>query len=119
MQKMNLRRHLSVDKLGLTVPEGGDPEECNLVSASGMGWFPGYAIDTQLGERLNVAFGEDSWNVSERGDDMLFNPPGDAGDSLGGSSFTASGQHWVYIFKMVKPCWRVLTACRHTIKGRS
>ena len=99
LQKMNLRRHLSVDKLGLTVPEGGDPEECNLVSASGMGWFPGYAIDTQLGERLNVAFGEDSWNVSERGDDMLFNPPGDAGDSLGGSSFTASGQHWVYIFK--------------------
>ena len=99
IQKMNLRRHLSVDKQGLTLPEGGDPEECNLVSATGMGWFPGYAIDTQLGERMNVAFGEDSWNVMERGDDMIFNPPGEWIDPSGMDSFTASGQHWIYIFK--------------------
>jgi hypothetical protein len=40
----------------------------------GMGWFPGYAINIETGERLNVAFGEDSKQISENGRDMLWNP---------------------------------------------
>ena len=99
LQKMNLRRHLSVDKQGLTVPEGGDPFECDLVSGSGMGWFPGYAIDTQTGERLNMAFGEDSWIVSQNGRDMLFNPGPQLTSEPLGSQVYAGGQHWVYVFK--------------------
>lgn len=99
MEKMFLRSHASVDKNGLTLSEGGNASQCSLVSGTGMGWFPGYAIDTQTGERLNVAFGEDSWLVSENGDDMLFNP--------GSTSYTpgllgvfhAGGQHWIYVFK--------------------
>ena len=26
----------------------------------GMGWFPGYAIDVETGQRLNIFFGENS-----------------------------------------------------------
>ena len=52
---------------------GGNASECGLVSDTGMSWFPGYAIDTQTGERLNIAFGEDSWLVTENGDDMIYN----------------------------------------------
>ncbi len=40
----------------------------------GMGWFPGYAIDLGTGERLNMAFGEDSWLSADNGKDMLWNP---------------------------------------------
>ena len=38
---------------------------------TGMGWFPGYAIDLGTGERLNMAFGEDSWLSADNGKDML------------------------------------------------
>ena len=39
-----------------------------------MGWFPGYAIDVTTGERLNMAYGEDSWLGNHGGNDMMFNP---------------------------------------------
>ena len=39
-----------------------------------MGWFPGYAIDIQTGERLNIIFAEDSWLTNENGNDMIWNP---------------------------------------------
>ena len=88
---MNLRRYLSVDKHGQTVEQGGIAEECNLTSPFGMGWFPGYAIDTQTGERLNMAFGEDSWLSADNGRDMIWNPSS--------SVNYVGGQHWVYVFK--------------------
>jgi hypothetical protein len=40
----------------------------------GMGWFPGYAIDIEAGERLNMAFSENSWLASDNGRDMIWNP---------------------------------------------
>ena len=91
IEKMNLRRYLSVDKHGQTVEQGGIAEECNLISPFGMGWFPGYAIDTQTGERLNMAFGEDSWLSADNGRDMIWNPSS--------SVNYVGGQHWVYVFK--------------------
>ena len=33
--------------------------------------FPGYAIDLETGERLNIIFSEDSWLTSENGNDMM------------------------------------------------
>jgi hypothetical protein len=88
---MNLRRHASVDKLGRTAAEGGNATEANLTSNVGMGWFPGYAIDLSTGERLNMAFGEDSWLSADNGKDMLWNPS---------PNFQyAGGQHWIYVFK--------------------
>jgi len=67
--KMILRRHASVDKLGRTVAEGADPAEATLngLQPTGMSWFPGYAIDIGTGERLNLAFGEDSWLSADNG----------------------------------------------------
>jgi hypothetical protein len=65
-----------------------------------MGWFPGYVIDVGTGERLNVAFGENSWFTGENGNDMLFNPTnrlfGLSGQLLFG------GQHWIYVFKNIR-----------------
>jgi len=40
----------------------------------GTSWFPGYAIDVETGERLNIIFGEDSYLQTENGRDMLWNP---------------------------------------------
>ena len=96
--KMNLRRHPSVDKLGRTKAQGGTASEIELYNNAtgemtevGMGWFPGYAIDVATGERLNMAFGEDSWFSADNGNDMLFNPS---------PNFQyAGGQHWIYVFK--------------------
>ena len=99
MEKMFLRSHASVDKDGLTQAEGGNAAQCELVSGSGMGWFPGYAIDTQTGERLNIAFGEDSKMTTENGDDMVFNPGSSGYSEANGDAFHAGGQHWIYVFK--------------------
>ena len=91
LEKMNLRRHASVDKYGLTAAEGGNAGEANLTNNVGMSWFPGYAIDLTTGERLNMAFGEDSWLSADNGKDMVWNPSPNAKYS--------GGQHWIYVFK--------------------
>src|SRR5262249_8666457 len=57
------RNHASVDKNGNPATQGSgasdSPDAPNFISETGMGWFPGYAINIETGERLNVAFGED------------------------------------------------------------
>ena len=40
----------------------------------GMSWFPGYAINIETGQRLNVAFGEASDLGDQNGRDMIWNP---------------------------------------------
>ncbi len=57
------RRSPSVDKNGQ--PDG---------TGNGMGWFPGYAINVETGERLNIMFSENSADPANNGADMLFNP---------------------------------------------
>ena len=98
-EKMGLRRHPSVDKNGRTVAQGGDPYFATLNGQQpfGMSWFPGYAIDVGTGERLNMAFGEDSWAAADNGDDMIFNPSSRIQGGLG--NVYAAGQHWIYVFK--------------------
>ena len=58
-----LRKSQSVDKNGN--PDG---------TGTGMGWFPGYAIDIESGARLYMAFGENSFLGGENGADMIWNP---------------------------------------------
>jgi hypothetical protein len=60
-----------------------------------MGWFPGYAINIETGERLNIMFGENSWLVADNGRDMLWNPSSRIYDDAGTPVF--GGQHYVYI----------------------
>ncbi|MFW5804937.1 MAG: hypothetical protein ACOCVX_00265, partial [Bacteroidales bacterium] len=85
--RFDLRQHPSVDKYGDTIP--GD-------TTHGMGWFPGYAIDVRTGERLNMAFGEDSWLAGENGNDMMWNPSSSVYDTLNGPRF--GGKHYIYVF---------------------
>lgn len=77
--RFSLRQHASVDKNGnYANPDakaGEDPESANYISATGMGWFPGYAIDIETGARLNMVYGEDSFYPELNGRDMMFNPP--------------------------------------------
>ncbi|MCH2197484.1 MAG: hypothetical protein MK081_01775 [Flavobacteriales bacterium] len=99
-EKMRLRRHPSVDKFGRTVAEGASASEATMDGAQpiGMGWFPGYAIDVGTGERLNIAFGEDSWFSADNGNDMIWNPSSRLTSNLGNTVY-AGGQHWIYVFK--------------------
>ncbi len=73
-----VRAGQSVDKDGNPAPMGSgpstNPEDPNYINESGMGWFPGYAINLETGERLNIMYGEDSWLVGQNGRDMMFNP---------------------------------------------
>ncbi len=89
--KMKLRQRPSVDKNGN--PDGS--------GTTGMGWFPGYAIDVGTGERLNMAFGEDSWLVGENGRDMIWNPSSRLYTDIGAQTLFG-GQHWIYIFKNLR-----------------
>ena len=108
-EKMRLRRHPSVDKMGRKPGDDGyvsSEANPNGDQPVGMSWFPGYAIDVGTGERLNMAFGEDSWLGADNGKDMIFNPSDriySGGGGWGGGGMQtgvyAGGQHWIYIFK--------------------
>ena len=67
----------------------------NYINEYGMGWFPGYAINIETGERLNIMFSENSWLVSNNGRDMQLNPTSTLYDPLGMPIF--GGQHYVYV----------------------
>jgi len=82
-RKLEPRRAHSVDING------------NQEAGYGMGWFPGYAINIETGERLNIMFGEDSWLVPYNGKDMKFNPTSNVFSSTDGVIF--GGKHFIYI----------------------
>lgn len=101
-KKMMRRSSLSVDKNGLNATQAGfNAAEGNLNGATGMGWFPGYAYNLETGERLNMAFGEDSWLVNENGADMKWNPTSNDG-VFNMNTFNYDpvfgGKHYIYVF---------------------
>ncbi|MCH2231459.1 MAG: T9SS type A sorting domain-containing protein [Crocinitomicaceae bacterium] len=81
-----LRESPSVDKNGN--PDGS--------GTTGLGWFPGYAIDVESGARLYMMFGENSFLVSDNGADMIWNPTDRLADDNG--SPILGGQHAFYVF---------------------
>lgn len=90
------RGRASVDKNGRSAGQAGyNSSEGDLVSSSGMGWFPGYAIDVETGRRLNIAFGENSFLGGQNGTDMLWNPTSRMYDNVGNPVF--GGQHVIYV----------------------
>ena len=68
---------------------------------AGWSYFPGYAVDIETGERLNMAFGENSWLVAQNGNDMKWNPTDVATifppDNVSGG-YVFGGQHYIYVF---------------------
>ncbi len=112
--RFGLRQSPSVDKDGnpaasMDMAPSDNPNDPNYIGGYGMGWFPGYAINVETGERLNIMFGEDSYASSHNGRDMLFNPPSidpDIPHELDPSIFRQvsrepvfGGQHYVYIMR--------------------
>jgi hypothetical protein len=89
--KLNLRKHNSVDKNG-NEAAGID----NNDFPTGMGWFPGYAINIETGERLNMAFGEDSWFGNENGNNMRWDPT--STNYTNGNVPVFGGKHYIYVF---------------------
>lgn len=97
-EKLNMRSALSVDKNGFHAGMTGynsSEGDFNGTQPTGMGWFPGYAVNLETGERLNMAFGEDSWYVSENGADMRWNP---TSTGLVNNEPVFGGKHYIYIF---------------------
>lgn len=100
-EAFHLRAGRSVDKEGRTVLNGGtsdqnDTNAADFVGAYGMGWFPGYAINLETGERLNMAFGENSAFIGENGRDMLWNPTENEHTQFAGPLW--GGCHYIYVF---------------------
>ena len=89
----------SIDKNG---SEDGD--------GTGMSWFPGYAVDVETGERLNIFFGENGAYTDEFAQfytdevtltqDMIFNPSDQVvipeALQFGIFGFFGGGQHYIY-----------------------
>ncbi|MEO0469673.1 MAG: hypothetical protein AAF206_08645 [Bacteroidota bacterium] len=76
----------NVDKTGTS--QGAKTEDDH-----GLGWFPGYAINVNTGQRLSLFFGESEWDRLNRGNDMLFNPTSDFGQNLD----RVGGRHYVWV----------------------
>ncbi|MFN9595706.1 MAG: hypothetical protein ACK560_02855 [Bacteroidota bacterium] len=82
----DLRKGQSVGKDGL--PDG---------TGTGLGWFPGYAVNLETGERLNMAFGENSLLTDENGRDMRWNPTENKFDPVSDEPLFG-GMHYIYVF---------------------
>ena len=80
-----MRKSNSVDKNGNDDGTG-----------TGMGWFPGYAIDLESGARLYMSFGENSFLVSDNGSDMIWNPSSNVVDNMG--TPIMGGMHPIYVY---------------------
>lgn len=108
------RSRLSVGKDDVDGDGFPDPDgelDANGNPLTGMGWFPGYAVDVETGERLNIFFGENSAygpdlaasidGLGPEGFDMVWNPgknlliPG-AG-TFDPFSAVLGGQQFVYV----------------------
>ncbi|MCD4773673.1 MAG: T9SS type A sorting domain-containing protein [Bacteroidales bacterium] len=108
-ERFEARAGQSVDKEGNSAPLGSgssdNPDDPNYINETGMGWFPGYAINIETGERLNIMFGEDSWLSGQNGRDMLFNPTTLVDSNL--FNFVSGeplfgGKHYVYVMGHTK-----------------
>jgi hypothetical protein len=114
--QFGLRYSPSVDKDGNFAVLGSgpsdNPNDPNYISDHGMGWFPGYVINVETGERLNLMFSENSYLGAFNGRDMLFNPTAKDPDQrfqfLDENIFNGvglnrlpvfGGMHFVYIMK--------------------
>jgi hypothetical protein len=68
-------------------------ESAILANEQGKSWFPGYAIDVNTGRRLNIFFGESSWDRANNGGDMIWNPT----SSFGPGGTNVGGRHFIYV----------------------
>jgi hypothetical protein len=82
--RFDMRAAISKDQNGAPLDE------------TGRSYFPGYAVNPETGERLNIFFGEDSWLVGQNGNDMLWNPTDGVVDPTF-NNFWIGGKHYIYV----------------------
>jgi hypothetical protein len=102
--KNRLRKSPSLDKVGNQLVTTTSTD-------SGFSWFPGYAVDVESGERLNMAFGEDSYIRTDIGfptnigADMKWNPDNVDSLEIPGNDdvyhYSFGGRHTVFVFARV------------------
>lgn len=68
----------------------------NAESTTGLGWFPGFAVNAETGERLNIMFGENSNDPKNNGNDMKWNPTSSFVNATY-DTLLAGGRHYIYI----------------------
>jgi len=92
-RKGQIRQSTSIDENGI-----------DISGEFGRSYFPGYAINVETGERLNIAFGEASNRNDNNGDDMIWNPTSKITDNstkIDGTDFLIpvyGGKHFIYVF---------------------
>jgi len=89
--RFDLRKSTSIDKNG----NMNFPSTDNDDVPTGMGWFPGYAVNLETGERLNIVYGENSIDGANNGTDMKWNPTSNVYD---GATPVFGGMHYIYVF---------------------
>lgn len=95
-EKLRVRKKANPFKIVNGLPEY-DP---NATGEEGFSWFPGYAVNIETGERLNIIFGEDSGQPLENGADMLWNPTSNLYAAAGFPNpayYKWGGKHWIYV----------------------
>jgi hypothetical protein len=92
---------------GFPDPDGALDQNGNPLT--GMGWFPGYAVDLETGQRVNIFFGEnsvyrdfvaDGLGLGTEAHDMIWNPAKEFFLQTGGFTpleFYAGGQQYIYV----------------------
>ncbi|HZV68013.1 MAG TPA: hypothetical protein VFG10_00630 [Saprospiraceae bacterium] len=110
------RSRLSVGKRdndGDGFPDPDGAKDAAGAPLTGMGWFPGYAVDVETGIRVNIFFGENSTysdfvaealQVGNIGFDMIWNPGPDIIVNSGGGNISpletfVGGQQYVYVMR--------------------
>ncbi len=65
---------------------------------TGMGYFPGYAINLETGERVIILYAENSIEGAHNGRDMIWNPTSTVFERAGNNfDIVAGGEHYIYI----------------------
>lgn len=96
VEKFHVRDHASLER---------DPDaEGNPVYSStskGFSWFPGYAVDVETGQRLNIIIGENSSLKSKNTRDMMWNPNDVLTDpdipTIINGGAVVGGMHFIYV----------------------
>lgn len=91
--KYTIRKHAGWNG---NVDQNGNPVYSTNSNDDGMSYFPGYAINIETGERLNMAFGEESFNAQDNGSDMLWNPTSRMFDPIS-RDLRWGGKHIIYV----------------------
>lgn len=68
----------------------GDPNDV------GYSYFPGYAIEPETGRRLNMMFAENSRDIENNGNDLIWNPTSNYFSPQGGD---VGGRHFIYVMR--------------------